>query len=1453
MSRWTRAFAIAIPLVACATTSPPPAAPAPTAASPAVTAPAPDIDRALLALCPADALACELAAIRHPLDTLWAACTADVPGACLVAEWHTVRVRPFDRERHAALARFIAACGANQHAACALAIAVSTDEVTRVGGVPDDWSPDEAGTLPPGLPTIDRLDTACDAQEPAACALIAWRMRQNQENDDGAVYARIRGLAERLRRGPRLGDDAEVDPLEFDRSPALDAACTAGDPLACWYAKGESAPVACANGILPACGRLFGDRGDAVALEPALEDIGNTLRSACDKGFREACAYEAERLVYLASDERLSRLGSAVWDEQRALEDAEERAFAEGKSTFTAGLAVPHVTSPGKQPPFDQARTCALVERGQGSGIRFEEGLANTLERACRKRRPSRDGEPEKSVEALAGEEASCLGTYRSLSSCVRASELHASGGPGFTASKDEAVRFAELACKGDDLDGCRIVAELTHDASRFIARVLASPPYLVAAAFEKSPELFRHATGLRAYLDREAGQPSLFALDYRARLEGFDGPPDPPGALALARDTCRLYRDADEGGRPQPPCTLLREAKADPALSTLATRGLCFALGGTDCEGLALPHETAHLEGVPDSARAVAIADGHALVLGATFAAVFDLSTGTRVGEPFRWVPREERVERLGRRFGRAWSVGEVQLALTPAGPALVAHIERQVDERTERLLATLAPGRPLALLGAPNDGSSGGPIPFRLDAATGTFWWQPIGRPFLEQRRLDDPAQLVTKVDAPASARWGLSKDGRILATAAPGDGRVLVRELAGGRVRTVALDPSETVQWIELSPEGARLLVGTSVEMRGGRTWLFDLSTEPAALLLESRRALFGFTTDATHVLDWVADERALPALERTRPPRPRSERSAQSGDIEVFVNGGSGVVVASTPVASQPLPAWASARFSLPAFEAAKLPEFEGSADLQFVVLNQSKPVAGARIDATPCAAYAEHPGLTEAAARLKPWSAVSDAAGRIVKSGLLRGCWFIEATAPLLRGFAVYDLALPQEGAREVRMWASRVVSGWVLDEKSKPVAGVEVELSTEGEVLAHQKSGKDGAFLFDHVKSADHVQACRRDVCAGARLGSYETGLSLELPARDDKSTVKAFVVGESGRPAEGASLLGLRVPRGGHLRFSHARAKYSDAPRIPTPRGPKPYDLEPPFKSEVRWVVPDGLVTLVLPKDGVWTVRAMTPDSDTAAGRRDEARRVFRWARAGHYEFAGHDRQGRKFRVAFELAAGERRVVEPPVTPARTLRGRVVDAAGKPVAGAFVNADHGRVPGFDSPGRTQAKSGPDGTFVMNDLVIGGRAFSVNSGYARCQYGLLPDEEQLGDVTCANVSYGSRALRFHSGDDARGGATLELGRRTFADALAAAIPGMATTTGQDDDDDESLLSVQVLSVNGQPIDATMTDDEFFARLLTREPGVVHVSIEGATYDVSIPVEKWRTTIPAKSR
>lgn len=1415
----------------------------------AVTARA-EVPKKVLALCLQDAFACEHAAVTTPLKELQSACSAKVPGSCLASAYLEVRLNPLDAVRTRSRAVFTKACDAKQQAGCALAIAVGAERPNVLGHPPEEWSKEDRERSEdepplPVLPTRERLDKACLAKEPVACELLGRHLRMQSDEDTYDFSRRFSG---------------EDDSSPENDSPAMQASCAKGSPVACFRIGKTPSVRACAEGVLGACDKLFNAYGDRVE-DKDLPAIERTLRGACERGFREACGHEARRVAWLASSERREHL----YDEWR------ERMY---RSRGTPG-AEPTM------PALDSETMCSFAGKA-GDALRSEE-----IEERCKLWNDNRETPPSSELGNLVDAERHCVTSIRYGSAdCVRAAQLHLSGGVGITVDKAEAARFGTIACERKVMDGCRLAAEATGNGAKFAEQLVAKGDVdAVARAFLASPELFRNTPGLRPVLDKIfLGSAVGFELLVRAYAEGYGGPPDVPRALAIAG------RVASGTAFTGAALAVLERYRKDPQHGAEATRRVCFAVGGAACDGLGLlsrivefePYVAPHYENGPlpsgqaprphDLLRAVAVDGGHALVATNRELSVYELATGRRVAGPTRWVPEPTQVLRGfeswdGRRstVGAAWSVGSLRLFPSPRGPIALATVSRTIDEKREELFAILVPGREARVF--PRiEGQT-----VLVDGAHDEYWLvDPAAKEgaTVVRRALADgrdlaPARLLE------DPNFVLARDGSLFVSWKHEGGTLRLLEPGTGRVRTFEVEGAKWIRAVAVAEGGRRI----AVDAAGVR--IFDLAGEKPALV-RTLDAYQPHSFDASGnlllagngvVFDVATGEqRSPPFALRPREDERQNSVFAWDGSALVQVGPVAGVAAAEKP-AVRPLPAWASKPFALPALPAPVFPESSGSADTELVVLKGDKPVADVEVTAKASPLYEKDGALKAFAARMTPWKGRTDANGRVVAKGLPRGLYIFSVRAKGVTGTAWVDLASVQMAPAKLSLYESRFVGGVVKDRQAKLVANAVVQLVAGDEVVATQKTGADGAWLFDHIERADLVQACLGGVCQAESVDlSYSLALrELVLPDVKDEQTMHLIVKGESGRPAAGLRLFGLRIPDDGRLTF-RAPYSWSDASTfVPFPGGPRKHEFKPPFPAETTLVVADASLAVTLPARRGWNVNVLPafPRIDDGTPRYDQVKELenggthtWRWLPAGTYVVQGRNNDGESFVETIALKPSEQLRLAPKLHAPRTLTGRVVDAQGKPVAGAvveletFYDAQYPRW--LDDDERTDER----GQFRIEGVSPFARAGSVWGHLkGRRAFLLAPGVDALGDVALP-ATPADRALK----------ETKDLtlitygGRRLLAAVVDRAGPlsklfapyeGRSTVSYPWVYGDHQHVFLPLVKVNGRPVGLDLSEIQLAALLDLADPAVLTVELQSGPAEIVLPASVWAA--PEESR
>ena len=393
------------------------------------------------------------------------------------------------------------------------------------------------------------------------------------------------------------------------------------------------------------------------------------------------------------------------------------------------------------------------------------------------------------------------------------------------------------------------------------------------------------------------------------------------------------------------------------------------------------------------------------------------------------------------------------------------------------------------------------------------------------------------------------------------------------------------------------------------------------------------------------------------------------------------------------------------------------------------------------------------------------------------------------------------------GSLEVRLVLARgaTLSGHVLDELGRPVARARVDAASRQATQSSVLTGPDGAFVFRALPERVEILLARPEarqrfvLRESLVLASGETQLELRLPA--ERPALRVVVMGEAGRPLEGAALallsLDPRVPLRQSLQAdARGEGVFGDAVGlVATLRvqaaGWQSFEttLDPvPARVEVtltHGISVRGRVTQTRGRRGVAGAEVVL----FQAGQR---LRVLTDAN-GEYELSGvvlgpaslsvrhADFSSETWDVSIEpgIAEGRARDLEAiDLEEPGFVSGRVLDARGQPVRGARVGV--GLVPAFvpaqskqsdfvetDEAGRFELRDLPPGRATLSAYAPGvgrgsvqGVTVTAGEQTTGLELRLRPSHAEMGSTAPANVA-------------------VTLGERTLHDELEVVIVNVA--------------------------------------------------------------------------
>lgn len=1311
------------------------------------------------------------------------------------------------------------------------------------------------------------LNAACAEGERAACALaasIAGRVPQRvgEIADEGPVDREDEEYGEEDGR-----EKPERAPVQGPTAKQLLAACTAGEPAACALAPVEDSVVvaayaaACARGDLDACARPEQryERTDGAALLAA-RDAGSVLALA--------------RWIAESRHDRDDALKSVPWAREVAA-----RACVDG------------------HPDACDLHLIALLDRPLGLDLR---PLCRTTKIACSEQRSHtwlRDQHDDcrKAQEVcgrivsptdaftVAKAEQDCLGDNKY--ECDDAAKAFLEGGPDVERDLDEARRYAKVGCERGNSSSCKLLEATDSKAPTALTPGLeecieqSSCPIL--QQFIENPESIRNTPGLRTMLERKCASPhGLLGCDLLAiaRLRGIDGPRDVAGALVAAEEGCL------------PPsshaveCRSLAELLRDPDTRSSAERLACILGKGSDCEtkGLLLAGPGVALD-APANVHPVEIVGDWAVFVGTEHVAIHELATGKRVAE-HRWRTAPQPVQRGGANVGTYEDVRAVTLAASTSGPLGIISLYRSLDGKGGPVAVALGPNLAFKQI----SGLSGDIVGVAVDSTNTRAWVAVAGS---SGRKLVTVDLVTGAVVGPALEieyveRLALVRDGKTLVVSTSSH----VYEIDGAtRTLTTRDVPAGTT--IDMAPDGTRAFVSAG---RSTFAWtLRVLEPAPARDVLTFKN--LGRTGD------WQAPELPLVmgwGLSRLHDP---STGRAISLPADRILPGPGGYLVqrrdtwswhgprASSP---KPAPSWAAKATPLPPSPPTVLPETSTRTYTFKAQTPKGEPLAKVQITGTPVAEYRTNAQLAAVAAKVKPWSGVTDAKGFFVVRDVPRGMFDVEARAPGLAPVVIsaLDLAAERYGQPHVVVAAPPLlVTGTAKTPDGKPVAGLLVRLkSTDSRVPDPEAiSDATGAFSFprpQYLYTAE-ISATTTDGVHLKMKGPPDEPFALRVPSRGHREIVEFVAMGESGRPLAGIAIDGAETGADGRVALwrpenaAFVAGEYSLSLGVRAPAQERHIELgnmaysendEPAGRTrhdgatartvdghtEYVITLPDGEIAFDLPDPAAWKLRQFSPervegryvDPELNGGWDTVAGPPVRYLPAGVYRFTGLADDGRRLTTReIELKAGARVVVKPEITQPRTITGRLLARDGKPVAGVLVIS--ARTPitptPTDADGRFEIRGAP--TWTHPALVR--KPKTGNEGTDPLGAIVLPTGvTALGDVRLDDALL---ALDRQIGHDAfaheyNGKLRLFVSRQAPAAWLDLFGPlargGDLPTLGGSH---RNHVGFVLRSVNGEPVSTRMTEFEFVLAASRSEVATLVVDdAAGRSVEVKVPRKLW---------
>lgn len=930
----------------------------------------------LLSLCRTDAWACEHASRTLPAATLEAKCKAKDKAACVIVAdaklgrpmtdkvWRV----PYDVLVKACAGGFIGACGLQaKHAP--FPEEFGKDDLWA--GRREHW----ARTYPP-QPSLDRVEAACVAGEPLSCMLRAgyWN-----EYTRGHIMTRkeIEALTERSWGS----DDHPYKGKElYERATATaKKACAAGSPRACAalvrYVDSRDTPEVkqeiatnartCAQGVYEACVVLWQKDAEAeVAKALGVKSpsaVSNAATKACERGDGAAC-----RLAGLSLQTR----SLVEWG--RVLR----------KAWQACGRGCCRLAE-------EDAHTCAGAVKDFGT-------------------------QPQ-----LIDEEDECREWDRDA--CESAAERHAK------TDKEEARRFGEYGCRQGSERACKRAIAAGAPEEIQVHHMLwecntKGDSYCALTELTKEQESWlTEVPDARSRLERrcQTKDPKSCALLSRALAAGTWGPKDPIAALDPLAEACMQGHTAS--------CEELAWAAKPGPTQARADELLCFAGIAGKCTGASVPTAVARIDWKDSTKlevggwrevhlRDLALSDGY--VVQTTRAGgyvVAELASGRVVDRVETLSSAEKEFDRPSNDLRFSWKVTQMpRFFHGPAGLSLVAGTYRSIGRWGTSSLTTWVPG------------------------GTPTEWKRELGSVFCWPWRVtNDGARLLARVDDGCDYGDGFRIETFGLPAGAPGepfpledatplalsrDGMRLVYEKArGSGFRSVWLYDASTKTsspvdgqsiddflYATFDPSGTRLALFSAEG-----DWMWDLSGKPKQLFpLPATTGFATFSPDGKLLAVASAGgaqlvDASTGAFRSARFPGEFVRAVFSDDGAFVAFGGDTSIVVQLDP--SRPLPKPGRVRPSFKRLEQppVKVPEERDDGVFAFHV-RCGKDQGVTQVSATPSKGYDDYPDVKHLRAKLKPWTAISDAEGKVEVKGIVHG---------------LYDLTVSSGSCKHDYTWA----------------------------------------------------------------------------------------------------------------------------------------------------------------------------------------------------------------------------------------------------------------------------------------------------------------------------------------------------------------------------------------------------------------------------------------------
>ena len=348
------------------------------------------------------------------------------------------------------------------------------------------------------------------------------------------------------------------------------------------------------------------------------------------------------------------------------------------------------------------------------------------------------------------------------------------------------------------------------------------------------------------------------------------------------------------------------------------------------------------------------------------------------------------------------------------------------------------------------------------------------------------------------------------------------------------------------------------------------------------------------------------------------------------------------VHTTMVSPEPLPLKGNGQSSEGGFV---LRLIDGAAAEGTVVDDKGRGIPGVSIEASPYDAEAQGLWREPSWSHSVRQSVPSNREGRFRILGLRPGAWRIRAVTHgfLLRGSSPVLQIKAGETRRELRFVMDRglTIRGRILTDAGKPMGGMEIQASYAGDLgesepgaSSHTVSKSDGSFVLENLRAGDYALAATLPEGPIKRLGLDKLGPNSWPSMWPADTSFKAHV------PA-GSQDYGwkIRLPRFGSIRIRLA------------------WSGEPLSEVDVELHSKDTLWSYEMP-----VVRGLLVMKRVLAGSYDIRFRTSKYADVARKVSVRRDK---------ESDLGILRLMDAP-----RVKGRVVDADGKPLAGVRISVD---------------------------------------------------------------------------------------------------------------------------------------------------------------------------------